>query len=933
MVHWEEMDMDNLDRVERIRLKQRLDSFNLVLRLGFGAVLFDSLANLFNYFRQGAWQDLAVSIGQVVTFIVLIVTTRLVRRRKLDAAGYLLILSLFFGFGVGIFFHAGISWALGGSGFLVILLMALRVLPGRTPVALLSALVFAVYVVWVELYTPVERHDLRGSGTFMLFIIVLVLLLAAFGIWQFVRLLRFGTIRRRLLVIFVALVLLPALAVGAVSSLIGAQRLLDQAKSQLVSIATLKEVEILAWTDSLKSYLALSMPNSDQMLFYELLIGGPAGPDTALYRNTYDRELRRYRSIIEQSDVFTEIFVLAPDGVVRLSTNPAQIGRNQYGYTFLEQGLKGYFVSPPYFDALLGKVTVVVAAPLVDDGGKTIGVLAARANLDQLNSIMGEYAGLGQTGETYLVGMRSRILMTETRFAERGLMVGNYISASEGITQAILAQRDVAGTYTNYYGQQVVGAYRLLEELDLVLVAEQEQAEVLRGVVQNVAVNVAVTLGAILVAVVLGLVVTNRITTPIARLAQTAEQIAGGELQLEAEVEQEDEIGALANSFNAMTARLRQTLAGLEQQVAERTAALGLRTAYLQASVDVSRAVVSILDPEQLIQQVVDLIRERFSLYYVGLFLVDEAGEWAVLRAGTGEAGRAMLARGHRIKVGSGMIGWCIAHERPRIALRAEMDEARLRNPDLPHTRSEAAIPLRSRGRVLGALTIQSDQPDAFDEAILAVFETMADQVAVALDNARLFRESQEALDSLNRAYGQITRQEWLRLLQRQGDIGYCSYASGEIAPETGWQPDLERAFLEGQTVLSQDSTGVSLGVPIKVRDTVIGVIAGYKTEQQAAWTEAEKNFLQDVADTIGLALESARSYQQVQLTARRERLSSEITGRMRRSLEMETILRTAAEEVRKALELPEVTIQLGVPTGLSSFGQGLGEDKKSNNE
>jgi GAF domain-containing protein len=172
--------------------------------------------------------------------------------------------------------------------------------------------------------------------------------------------------------------------------------------------------------------------------------------------------------------------------------------------------------------------------------------------------------------------------------------------------------------------------------------------------------------------------------------------------------------------------------------------------------------------------------------------------------------------------------------------------------------------------------------------------------------------------------------------LQRQGDIGYSSYSSGEIALETGWQPDLERAFIEGQTFVSQkgmEPYGASIGVPIKVRDTVIGVIGGYKSDQQAHWTEDEKNFLQDVADVLGVALESARSYQQVQLTAQRERVAAEVTGRIRRSLEMETILRAAAEEVRKALGLPEVTIQLGVPTTPTVSTERVENDTKGNGD
>jgi GAF domain-containing protein len=162
----------------------------------------------------------------------------------------------------------------------------------------------------------------------------------------------------------------------------------------------------------------------------------------------------------------------------------------------------------------------------------------------------------------------------------------------------------------------------------------------------------------------------------------------------------------------------------------------------------VGQTATSYLEAEALIQQVTDLIKDQFGLYYVGLFVVDERNEWAELRAGTGEAGQKMLAREHRLRVGDGMIGWSIANAQARVALDTGTDAVRFDNPDLPDTRSEAAIPMRSRGRVLGALSVQSTKGAAFDQDTIVVLQTMADQVAVAVDNARLFAAAQEALEA-----------------------------------------------------------------------------------------------------------------------------------------------------------------------------------------
>ncbi len=192
-------------------------------------------------------------------------------------------------------------------------------------------------------------------------------------------------------------------------------------------------------------------------------------------------------------------------------------------------------------------------------------------------------------------------------------------------------------------------------------------------------------------------------------------------------------------------------LVGVSREITERKQAeaererlladLERHALQLQTAAEVSRAASSVLDLDVLIRQVVNLVRERFDLYYAGLFLVDEAGEWAVLRAGTGEAGRQMLEQRHRLEVGGGsMIGWCVANREPRIALDVGEEAVRFENPFLPETRSELALPLVSRGKAIGALTIQSTQEAAFSDEDIAVLQTMADQLANAIANARLYR-------------------------------------------------------------------------------------------------------------------------------------------------------------------------------------------------
>jgi GAF domain-containing protein/HAMP domain-containing protein len=413
-------------------------------------------------------------------------------------------------------------------------------------------------------------------------------------------------------------------------------------------------------------------------------------------------------------------------------------------------------------------------------------------------------------------------------------------------------------------------------------------------------------IGGVLLLLIMTVLTVRQALSPVGRLTETATVIAGGDLERTAPVESEDEFGVLASAFNRMTGRLRDLIGSLEQRVADRTADLEQRSAYLQASAEVGRAVGSILDVDALTTQVVDLIRERFKLYYVGLFLTDPAGEWAVLRAGTGEAGQAMLARGHRVQLGQGMVGWSITNAQARVALQAEADAVRVVTPELPETRSEAALPLRSRGRVLGALTVQSAETEAFDSDAVAVLQTMADQVAAALDNARLFEESQSALEASRAAYGQLTREAWQELLRAQPDIGFRRDKEG-LAPVGKAAPSLA----------GEAPRPARVATPITVRGQTIGVIDAQKPEAAGDWTAEEVQVMETLADQLGVALEGARLFRDAQRHAAHEEAVRHVTDEMRRGLEVESILQTTVAELGRVLGVPRAYVRLG--TGAKS--------------
>jgi GAF domain-containing protein len=341
-----------------------------------------------------------------------------------------------------------------------------------------------------------------------------------------------------------------------------------------------------------------------------------------------------------------------------------------------------------------------------------------------------------------------------------------------------------------------------------------------------------------------------------------------------------------------------------------RTRELERESAYQAASAEVGRAATSILRTEDLMEQVVELIRERFDLYYVGLFLVDESGKWAILQAGTGEAGRAMLARGHQLQVGRGsMIGWSIAHSQARVAQEAVQDAERLASAELPDTRAEAALPLRSRGRVIGAMTVQSVHPGIFDRDTTTVLQTMADQVAVAIDNARLFAESEEALQATRRAYSELTRQAWTEMLRAQPDLSVLRDRRGVSSAGDVRRPETQTALQTGQLTVG-DSDRATLAAPIKIRGQVIGVMDARKPA--GTWRPEEISLIETLTEQLGVALESARLHQDTQRRAARERVLREISDRLQRAADMEALMRMAAEELNKALGASRAYVRLG---------------------
>ena len=375
--------------------------------------------------------------------------------------------------------------------------------------------------------------------------------------------------------------------------------------------------------------------------------------------------------------------------------------------------------------------------------------------------------------------------------------------------------------------------------------------------------------------------------------------------------------------------RLRELNETLEQRVAERTRDLERRTRYLEATATVAREAAALLgDPQQLLTQVANLISGQFGFYHTGIFLLDANGEWAVLQAASSEGGLGLVARGHRLRVGEeGIVGYVTGRGEPRIALDVGKEAVFFDNPDLPGTRSEMALPLRARGKIIGALDVQSLEPAAFSNEDVAVLQTLADQVAMAINSARLFQQVQQSLEAERRAYSELSREAWRELVRTQSDLGFVRDEEGTRRVSTPARQG------DGETT-EQDDVGpgvLTVAMPIKVRGQVIGVIDAHKAltpgpspkvgrggetrsggAEERGWTAEQTTLLEALADQLGAALESARLYRDAQRLATRERLTREITDKMRRDRSVEGIVQTAVDELFNVLGVSRTFVRLG---------------------
>ena len=411
----------------------------------------------------------------------------------------------------------------------------------------------------------------------------------------------------------------------------------------------------------------------------------------------------------------------------------------------------------------------------------------------------------------------------------------------------------------------------------------------------------------IIAAFIIGNRLMKSISIPLQKAINAAEQFTSGNLTTRIDYASEDEAGRVIQAFNRLAIEVEANQNALKQ----RSDDFVDKTLKLETISRVAREITSIRNLPSVLTTATNLVHEKFGYYHVGIFLLDDRKEYAILVATNSEGGQKMLERGHQLKVGeTGIVGYVAESLQARIALDVGNDAVYFNNPDLPKTRSELALPLVISGQILGVIDVQSTQPIAFKQDDITILQILAEQLAIAIQNANLFSEAEKALEAARLAYGELSREAWSKILHNQSHIGFIATQPATMETHANAiEPSLAKAFDTGDLILGAD--GLTISVPIKIRGQAIGAIRLKKAEISEAWTQEETNLAIALSDQLPAALESPRLYKESQQRAARESLVSDISTRISSVSNIDAILRETVQELGQAIGNASVSFQL----------------------
>lgn len=584
--------------------------------------------------------------------------------------------------------------------------------------------------------------------------------------------------------------------------------------------------------------------------------------------------------------------------------------------------------STPYQDAALNGLVITTSVPVYNSQNRFQGVAAMDVQLTQISSIVGNIR-VGETGYAFLIDAENRLMALPSQgYSDFGITdatqnFGQVMDTStvpdapvelfEILSQVSNEKRGVFNITLN--GNERFVAFQQVPEVNyklVIIVPSNEmltETAIVNSQIQQetrntIAISLLLIAGIFILASITSLAIGNRLTTPLQSLTRVANEIIAGNFDTKAEIETKDELGTLSTTLNTMTATIKDMVQSLEQRVQERTAELQeslakneRRGKQYEAIAKVSQAINATQNLQELLPQISQVISQQFGFYHVGIFLNDAGNQYAVLGAANSEGGKRMLKRGHQLKIGEqGIVGYVTGTGRPRIALDVGSDAVYFNNPDLPETRSEMALPLTIAGQIIGALDVQSTESNAFTEEDVDVLSTLAEQVSLAIQNSRLYEQTQKSLAEAEAVSRQYFTETWRQLSQESRIAGYRYTPAGTAPISEDNLPEIANTDRR------------SITVPIIIRGQTVGDLAVLVPKQEHIKAD-QMDLIHAVADRVGIFAENARLFDETSRRAEREHLVSDITAKIRSTNDPREMLETAIKELREALNVSRIEI------------------------
>ena len=744
----------------------------------------------------------------------------------------------------------------------------------------------------------------------------------------------------RLTLVIVSVVVLVILVTGLISNVVIGREIETIASAQLAARGEALAGEIGMW-------LELRAKSLQQLA---------AQPD--IISMSADQQQPVLRTL---ADIYTDTYLVSTTDVTGLNVARSDAAdlidyRDRLWFQRARTG------QPLATQTLIGRTSnqpaLVMAAPIRDDSQTIVGVAMFASELTAIRGLIVN-APLGQTGRAYLIDDQNLIVA----HSDPALSDDELHSAES--YPAVRALRAGGGSQLEFTDENKVAwrSYGVALPRGWAVVVQQHASELLAPLdAFRRSLTLGLVVGLIIIAALTWFSIRNTLR-PIGQLTENATAIMAGDFTRVLPVQRSDEIGLLARTFNTMTGRLRDLIDSLEMRVE-------LRTAQLRASAEVGRAASSILDPDDLLREIVRLIKERFNFYYVAVFLIDDTARRAVLHEaiGPGNVGQVLKSSGHSLDIdGRSMVGTAVVTRQPRIALDVGVEAVRFANPLLPDTRSEIALPLIVGNRVIGALDVQSTQAGAFDQTGAAVLQSMADQIAVALTNAQQYQREQERAERTTnlleaalelstqpdrtRLYERIVQLAmslldadgsglWFQIDEQEIELAYTINAIGDQLGGRRMKVGeglTGQVFATGLTLRVDDYTAwrgrsttfadapfhAALSVPLMWQGRLIGALAVTRSQPGRPFTVADENNAQLLATQAAAAIDNIRLREEQQRALDQlDAVNRRLTGESWQGIASQSPIHYEYRARKTPLARPGFTLQ--VPIELR--GQPIGE-------